>query len=224
MSSNALIMGWRDCCSWKGVHCDDAIGSVVSLLLRGNYKVYMEYDLEEDYYLVGEKLNAHLAELSHLKHMDLSENNFQGSRIPDFIGSFKQLSYLNLSHTGFSGIIPHHIGNLSNLKALNLYSAFFFLEANDMSWVLGLSSLEHLDFREVGLLQAKNLDMVLYMIPTLKYLSLKECRLSNVDLGLGLHLNSSILLPNIEHLDLSSNNFEGQLPHFFSEPNILKVP
>ncbi|KAJ0538892.1 putative non-specific serine/threonine protein kinase [Helianthus annuus] len=219
-----MLSSWvgSDCCSWKGVHCDDATGNVVSLHLRGNYRVYMEYDLEEDYYLVGEKLNAHLAELSQLKHMDLSGNNFQGSRIPDFIGSFKQLSYLNLSHSGFSGIIPHHIGNLSNLKALDLYSAFFFLEANDMSWVSGLSSLEHLDLREVGLLQAKNLDMVLYMIPTLKYLSLKECRLSNVDLGLGLHLNSSILLPNIEHLDLSSNNFDGQLPHFFQNLTSLK--
>ncbi|KAM0007681.1 putative leucine-rich repeat domain superfamily [Helianthus debilis subsp. tardiflorus] len=55
--------------------------------------------------------------------------------------------------------------------------------------------------------------MSFYMIPSLTYLSLRGCELSNSDLGL--HLNSSKIPPNIEHLDLSSNSFEGQLPHFF---------
>lgn len=42
-----------DCCSWKGVLCDAATGSVVSLLLRGNYMGVFEDELKEDYYLVG---------------------------------------------------------------------------------------------------------------------------------------------------------------------------
>ncbi|KAM0007701.1 putative endo-polygalacturonase [Helianthus debilis subsp. tardiflorus] len=107
-----------DCCSWKGVRCDGATGRVVGLHLRGNY-------YEEVYYLEGDKVNACLAELRHLQHLDLSRNNFQRSRIPKFFGSFKQLSYLNLSHAGFSGIIPHHIGNLSNLKVLDLRSSLY---------------------------------------------------------------------------------------------------
>ncbi|MFS7960091.1 putative leucine-rich repeat-containing, plant-type, leucine-rich repeat domain superfamily [Helianthus anomalus] len=69
-----------DCCSWKGVRCDDATGRVAALHLRGDYYIDVGY-------------------------YDLSGNNFQGSQIPEFIGSFKQLSYLNLSNTYFSGTI-----------------------------------------------------------------------------------------------------------------------
>ncbi|KAM0042406.1 putative non-specific serine/threonine protein kinase [Helianthus debilis subsp. tardiflorus] len=206
-----MLSSWvgSDCCSWNGVFCDAATSSVVGLHLRGNHAY------EEVYYLEGDKVNEYLAELRNLKHLDLSGNNFQGSQIPKFIGSFKQLSYLNLSNAYFNGIIPHHIGNLSNLKVLDLGSNIeaWLITSNDMAWVSGLSSLEHLDLSYVNLSQAKNVDMVFYMIPSLTYLSLRECGLTNADLGL--HLNSSKILPNIEHLDLSSNHFKGQLPHFF---------
>ncbi|KAM0007700.1 putative non-specific serine/threonine protein kinase [Helianthus debilis subsp. tardiflorus] len=62
--------------------------------------------------------------------------------------------------------------------------------------------------------------MVFYMIPSLTYLSLRGCDLTNADLGL--HLNSSKILPTIEHLDLSSNSFKGQLPHFFQNLTSLR--
>ncbi|KAM0042311.1 putative non-specific serine/threonine protein kinase [Helianthus debilis subsp. tardiflorus] len=158
-----------------------------------------------------------------LTFLDLSYNNLSlaWNSIPKFIASFKQLSYLNLSYAGFSGIIPHHIGNFSHLKVLDLRSPSFshMLTSNDMAWVSGLSSLEHLDLTYVNLSQANNVDMVFYMIPSLTYLSLSECGLTNADLGL--HLNSSKILPNIEHLDLSSNSFEGQLPHIFQDMTSL---
>ncbi|KAI7750469.1 hypothetical protein M8C21_028940 [Ambrosia artemisiifolia] len=219
-----MLSSWvgSDCCSWKGVRCDGATGSVVSLLLKGNYYSYGRDYLKEEYYLVGDKVNASLAELRHLQHLDLSSNNFKGSQIPKFIGSFKQLSYLNLSNACFNGIIPHHIGNLSNLKVLDLASfpySDYMLSSNDIAWVSRLSSLEHLDLSSVNLSQSKNVDMVFYMIPSLTYLSLQLCELSNVDLHL--HLNSSKILPNIEHLDLSSNLFQGQLPHFFQNKTVL---
>ncbi|KAF5794235.1 putative leucine-rich repeat-containing, plant-type, leucine-rich repeat domain superfamily [Helianthus annuus] len=212
-----ILSSWVgiDCCSWKGVRCDGVTGRVVGLHLRGDFGDYDYY--EDGYYLEGDKVNPYLAELRHLQHLDLSGNNFYGSQIPKFIGSFKQLSYLNLSYALFSGIIPHHIGNLSNLKVLDLRSSSYdetrLITSNDMAWVSGLSSLEHLDLSYVDLSQAKNVAMVFYMIPSLEYISLSACELSNADLGL--HLNSSKILPNIEHLDLSSNSFEGQLPHFF---------
>ncbi|KAK9063946.1 hypothetical protein SSX86_017818 [Deinandra increscens subsp. villosa] len=216
-----VLSSWvgTDCCSWKGVLCDGATGYVVTLHLRGYMGNYVEpfgNYLEEDYYLVGDKVNECLEELRHLKHLDLSGNNFQGSRIPGFIGSFKKLSYLNLSNAGFIGIIPHHMGNLTNLKVLDFSSYYInsnMLMSNDVAWVSGLSSLEHIDLGHVELFQATNVDRVLHMIPSLTYLSLRDCGLSNVHLGL--HLNSSKILSNIEHLDLSFNNFEGQLPHFF---------
>ncbi|XP_076916464.1 uncharacterized protein LOC143576200 [Bidens hawaiensis] len=66
---------------------------------------------------------------------------------------------------------------------------------------------------------AKNIDMVFYMIPSLTYLSLGQCGLSNADLGL--HHNLSKILPNIEHLDLSFNFLEGQLPCYFQNMTSL---
>ncbi|MFS7959785.1 putative non-specific serine/threonine protein kinase [Helianthus anomalus] len=159
-----------------------------------------------------DKVNPYLAQLRHLQHLDLSGNNFYGSQIPKFIGFFKQLSNLNLSYAYFGGIIPHHIGNLSNLKVLDLGSNDM-LNANDMAWVSGLSSLEHIGLSDVDLSQANNDDMAFYMIPSLTYLSLRGCGVSSSDLGL--HLNSCKITPTIEHLNLRSNYFEGQLPHFF---------
>ncbi|KAM0007693.1 putative non-specific serine/threonine protein kinase [Helianthus debilis subsp. tardiflorus] len=225
-----MLSSWVgiDCCSWKGVRCDGVTGRVVGLHLKrfgeydypeDMYHLEGDYDYHEDrYYLEGDKVNACLAELRHLQHLDLSGNNFQRSRIPKFFGSFKQLSYLNLSYSRFSGIIPHHIGNLSNLKVLDLCSND--ITSNDMAWVSGLSSLEHLDLTYVNLSQANNVDMVFYMIPSLTYLSLRGCDLTNADLGL--YHNSSKILPTIEHLDLSSNSFKGQLPHFFQNLTSLR--
>ncbi|KAL7587204.1 hypothetical protein Lser_V15G40468 [Lactuca serriola] len=137
-----MLSSWvgNDCCLWERVHCDDDSGNVKSLDLRGE-----KYAGEDRYYLVGAEVNSYLAQLKHLTYLDLSGNDFGGSRIPKFIGSLKQLSYLNLSHAGFQ---------------------------DDVAWTFGLSSLEHLDLSSVNLGEAQNRDMLLYMIPSLKELNL----------------------------------------------------
>ncbi|CAI9299666.1 unnamed protein product [Lactuca saligna] len=194
---SGMLSSWigKDCCRWEGIQCDSLTGRVESLNLH---------------FVVGNEVNSSLVELRHLNHLDLSENDFRGSRIPEFIGSFKQMTYLNLSNAGFRGIIPPHIGNLSNLKVLDL-SLNYYLMSDDMSWTFGLLSLQHLNLSDVDLGGAKNMGMVLYNLPSLKELSLRGCGLSN----LGPFLNSSRTLPNIKHLDLSFNSFTGPLPGFF---------
>ncbi|CAI9274717.1 unnamed protein product [Lactuca saligna] len=107
----------------------------------------------------------------------------------------KQLWYLNLSRSFFQGIVPPHIRNLSNLKVLDL-SETYELMIDDMTWTFGLSSLEQLDLSFNDLSRAQNWDMVLYMIPSLKKLSLSSYGLSNVDIRLS--INSSKILPNID--------------------------
>ncbi|KAL7590168.1 hypothetical protein Lser_V15G41218 [Lactuca serriola] len=99
-----MLSSWvgNDCCRWGRIQCDTVTRNVESLYLSG-----------DEGYLVGNEVNSSLAELKHLKHLDLSGNDFQGSWIPKFIGSLKQLSYINLSNAGFKGNIPHNIGNLS---------------------------------------------------------------------------------------------------------------
>nr|KAJ0194538.1 hypothetical protein LSAT_V11C800409660 [Lactuca sativa] len=109
-----MLSSWvgNECCMWEGIQCDGVTGNVQRLHLKGD-----DYCL-----LVGNKVSSSLAELRHLKYLDLSGNNFLGSRIPEFIGSLKQLTHLNLSDANFQGIIPPRIGNLSNLKVLDLSS------------------------------------------------------------------------------------------------------
>ncbi|KAL4588188.1 hypothetical protein LXL04_001070 [Taraxacum kok-saghyz] len=207
---SGILSSWvgNDCCMWEGIQCDIVTGNVESLYLRG----------DDEGYLVVNETNFSLAELSHLKYLDLSGNYFGWSRIPDLIGSLKELTYLNLSHAAFQGIIPPYIGNLSNLKVLDL-SLNDELIVDDMTWTSGLLSLEHLDLSSVNLGGTPNKDMVFYMIPSLYDLSLSRCGLTNADIGP--FLNSSIILPNIKRLDLSYNFFEGPLPGFFQNMTSL---
>ncbi|XP_042754885.2 receptor-like protein EIX2 [Lactuca sativa] len=202
-----MLSSWvgNECCLWEGIQCDGVTGNVQRLHLKGDWPYPYNH-------LAANKVSSSLAELRHLKYLDLSGNDFLGSRIPEFIGSLKHLSYLNLSDANFDGIIPPHIGNLSNLRVLDLssYDSENFLKADDMAWAFGLSSLELLNLSYVDLSGAQNWDMMLHMIPSLKELSLSRCRLSNVNLGP--FLNSSRILPNIKHLDLGYNSFKGPLP------------
>ncbi|KAL7589999.1 hypothetical protein Lser_V15G40716 [Lactuca serriola] len=196
---SGMLSSWvgNDCCLWEGIQCDNLTRTVESLHLRGGF-------------LVGNEVNSCLAQLRNLKYLDLSGNDFRGSRIPKFIGSFKLLSYLNLSHSGFQGIIPSHLGNLSNLKVLDL-SVNEELMSDDMAWTLGLLSLEHFVLSLVDLGGAQNWD-ILYTNPLLKELNLWGCKLSNTDLGP--FLNSTGILPSIKYLDLGFNYFIGPLPGF----------
>ncbi|KAL7588936.1 hypothetical protein Lser_V15G40618 [Lactuca serriola] len=88
---NGMLSSWvgNDCCQWEGIQCDNLTGTVESLQLRPYYSGGPGS-------LFFNEVNSSLAELKHLKYLDLSGNYFHGSRIPEFIGSFKQLSYLDL--------------------------------------------------------------------------------------------------------------------------------
>ncbi|PWA77038.1 leucine-rich repeat protein [Artemisia annua] len=217
-----MLSSWvgDDCCQWERVHCDEVTGKVDSLHLRGR-----EDGIIRDEYLIGKEVITSLGDLRHLKFLDLSGNDFKKSRIPEFIGSFKQLSYLNLSNAYFSGVIPPQIGNLSNLKVLDLGSSpdsdtANTLMSDDMSWISGLSLLKYLDLSKVDLSKAQNRDMVFYMMPSLVKLSLSGCSLTNADLGT---LSNSIkILANIKHLDLGGNHFKGQFPRFFQNMTSLE--
>ncbi|XP_076886207.1 uncharacterized protein LOC143535997 [Bidens hawaiensis] len=119
----------------------------------------------------------------------------------------------HLAKVGFSGNIPNQIGNLSNLKVLDLSSRQSWesqLMADDMAWISGLSKLEHLDLSGVDLSRAQNLVNLLYVIPSLSTLSLSACGLSMAQIG-SHNLNFSRKLSSIKHL-VSQNYFIDQLP------------
>ncbi|KAJ9709825.1 hypothetical protein PVL29_001343 [Vitis rotundifolia] len=114
-----------DCCKWKGVDCNNQTGNVV--------KVDLTFGCDS------------LLDLKQLNYLDLSFNDFQGIPIPNFLGSFERLRYLNLSHAAFGGLIPPHLGNLSQLRYLDLFGPKYQMRVSNLNWISGLSSLKYLD-------------------------------------------------------------------------------
>ncbi|PQP96030.1 putative LRR receptor-like serine/threonine-protein kinase [Prunus yedoensis var. nudiflora] len=212
----------KDCCQWDGVYCSNHTGHVVKLDLG-------------DQSLQG-TISPKLVELQDLEYLNLSFNNFRRSQIPDFIGSFSNLRYLNLSNAKFGGEIPYQLENLTRLEYLDLSSDEYgwfddSIYAKNLNLLPNLSGLKHLDLSStnlsvvVGWLEAVN------MLPKLRSLILWWCDLPppiissvsvmnsskslvHVDLSYN-NLNSSIFQllsgthTNLVELDLSRNNFTG---------------
>ncbi|KAF4380266.1 hypothetical protein F8388_024559 [Cannabis sativa] len=191
-----------DCCKWTGIVCDISTGHVKQLRLV-------------DASLSG-KVNPSLLNLTHLTHLDLSQNDFKGTRIPPFIGSLMSLKYLNLTMAGFDGKIPHQLGNLSSLTHLSLrstISSFFnpdeneILSVDNLHWLSGLSSLQSLVMDQVNLSKASNHWLfAMNTIPSLREIRLSSCELSHI------HFPSHINLTSLETLDLSYNSIELREP------------
>ncbi|KAL0377170.1 UNVERIFIED_CONTAM: Receptor-like protein EIX2 [Sesamum calycinum] len=175
-----VLSSWRgaDCCGWRGIVCDNVTGSVTVIDLHNPYP--LGYGL---WNLSGE-IRPSLVQLESLKHLDLSSNEFGGIPIPEFLGSLKNLQYLNLSNSGFSGTIPPNLGNLSRLEFL------MFLISVDLS----LASANWLE--------------VLNM-PDLTELHLSACGLSGP-----IPYLSRVNFTSLAVIDLSFNGFSSMFPHW----------
>ncbi|PSR93284.1 Receptor like protein [Actinidia chinensis var. chinensis] len=100
LSSWAVI----DCCQWTGVVCDNFTGHVHEIHLRYPYchpdSPFESYGFKAYSRLkLGGRISSSSLDLKHLRHLDLSCNDFGGIQMPSFIDS---LMYLNLSGAGFS--------------------------------------------------------------------------------------------------------------------------
>ncbi|GAY65329.1 hypothetical protein CUMW_240290 [Citrus unshiu] len=234
----------EDCCTWAGVVCDNFTGHVRMLQLRNN---------PSQISMLGGKISPSLLHLKHLVYLDLSFNDFGGIQIPPFLGSMVNLSYLDLSSAGFLGMIPHQLANLSNLQHL-VTSKYLGLYAENLRWLSGLSSLEHLDLSNVDLSRASDWLLVMNTLPSLVLLRLSGCRLSYfpplsvANFSSLAHLISpnnqfqSFLEPigffglhNLVSLDLRNKQFRRQIPDgvqnltslrhlYFVQPTILILP
>lgn len=133
------ISSWGDqideCCHWDGVRCDNNSGHVVRLDLKGAL----------DWGLRG-NISQSLLVLQHLTYLDLSDNFFVNFSIPKLLGLLENLVYLDLRYSGFTGVIPHELGNLTRLRYLNLDAeeGRGYSKVDDAEWLSGLSSLEYL--------------------------------------------------------------------------------
>ncbi|KAL0351426.1 UNVERIFIED_CONTAM: Receptor-like protein EIX1 [Sesamum calycinum] len=96
----------HNCCTWKGVSCNENTSHVIGLQLPG-------------YQLRG-NISPALFDLStSLVSVDLSDNQLDGL-IPDALGSFSFLEYLDLSGNRLEGGFPESLSDLSRLYFLDL--------------------------------------------------------------------------------------------------------
>ena len=95
-SMNSLS-SWEghDCSQWNEIECDRVTGSITRMNMRG-----MQVQV------LADSIHPSLWELRNLKHLDLCFNNFSGFIIPAELGLFGKLIYLNLSYSGFVGLVP----------------------------------------------------------------------------------------------------------------------
>ncbi|MBA0702903.1 hypothetical protein Goari_020532, partial [Gossypium aridum] len=217
----------EECCNWIGVGCDNTTSHVVMLDLGGMV-------------ITGE-ISSSLLELKHLSHLNLSSNNFH--KIPNFIGSLSELTYLDLSDNSFTGIIPHQLGNLSRLFYLDL-SHPQSLKSDKLEWLSHHSSLKSLKIGFTNFTKATNWLQVIQPHPSLSELHFDYCDFLEVDpsslsrfnssnsLSI-LHLTSSTLQPStfplllnliqkFVELDFSDNYFSGSISLSFDNMPALQ--
>ncbi|KAE9611320.1 putative leucine-rich repeat-containing, plant-type, leucine-rich repeat domain, L [Lupinus albus] len=212
------------CCQWEGITCHNVTAHVVKLdlitpCLRLQEQEQGEGDechsYEYSLFLSAPNVDPSLLELEYLSYLDLSGNNFSGGPIPIFIGSMRSLTYLSLSHANFGGRIPSTLGNLTNLTHLDL-SHNYVINSNNINWVSGLQSLQHLDLSGVDLGDVHNLlqnklsgripSWISNTFPSLHILRLRQNNLRG-------SIPSQICqLSSLKILDLSRNNLEGSIP------------
>ncbi|XP_062000723.1 receptor-like protein EIX1 [Rosa rugosa] len=101
-----------NCCHWAGVVCDNSTGHI--------HELHLDADWDDSNSRFSGKMNPSLLNLTHLTHLHLRYNDFQGTQIPSFFGSLKSLTHLDLSQASFGGMIPESLSSLNYLESLVL--------------------------------------------------------------------------------------------------------
>ncbi|XP_060170292.1 receptor-like protein Cf-9 [Lycium barbarum] len=216
----------RDCCSWDGVVCDDFTGHVIELDLGCSQ---LEGKIDS---------NSSLFQLSHLRMLNLSWNNFSNSHIspefdsnslngaiPSWVFSLPSLTELSLSNNHFSGQLEDF--NSNTLE-------WIFLEHNQLQGPLPRSLQNLVNLIELDLSYnnfSGNVDVSFFSnLKQLRSLSLSYNSISltnenKVKSTIPKYLESLFLsacevkeldflrsTEELSYLDLSNNKIQGRIP------------
>ncbi|KAF3435986.1 hypothetical protein FNV43_RR23078 [Rhamnella rubrinervis] len=188
----------QDCCSWDGIGCDLKTNHVIQLLI-GDHQVRSE-------------ISPSLLQLKHLELLDLSGNNL--SKIPEFIGSFRRLTNLDLSRNPISGTIPSQLGNLTSLRSLSLggtMDPYSTVTVSNFQWISRLSSLKYLTLIAVNFTTTSDWFQSIKTTPSLTELILSGCQLPEVDTSsLSHHTNNAS--NSLKSIDLAYTTRPKSLP------------
>ncbi|XP_021288466.1 receptor-like protein 12 [Herrania umbratica] len=199
-----------DCCSWDGVTCHSMTGRVIGLdlscsLLEGNLPS-----------------NSSLFLLQDLQWLNLAHLNFIGSQIPSEFSKLRSLTHLNLSYTGFHGMVTEKISLLSELHGPvpNLRGTSFFtslrvidISQNEFNGHLPAKFFQNLK----GMKDIQEQPAGPYYIGELYY---HDSMILTIK---GLERNFEKILDIFTTIDFSSNQFEGQVPEVVGELKDLLV-
>ncbi|KAA3454293.1 receptor like protein 30-like [Gossypium australe] len=181
----------EECCLWDGVYCNSFTGYVEML--------YLGYQS----LVVAGTVSPSLLKLHHLTSLNFTSNDFNGSLIPEFFGSLKNLILLDLSNANFRGTIPSQLGNLSMLETLRLGGNRRVFNVGKLEWLSHLSRLKEVDLSFTNLSNANDWSQIINHLPLLQKLNLRDCDLPSIS-------SSSVSLTNsstsLNTLDLSDNN------------------
>ncbi|KAL8482021.1 hypothetical protein ACS0TY_028251 [Phlomoides rotata] len=214
-SDSLLTKNWSTntpTCSWVGVSCGFKHRRVTALNVSG-------------YQLVG-TISPHLGNLTFLRSLDISYNNFTGV-IPSELFKLRRLEEMNMGFNNLTGEIPPWFGGLPQLQYIYLGNNSF--SGSIPSALSNMSSLIEIDMR-YNLLSGTLSDDICSNTPNLRSMYLTgnqfsgeipaniyKCR-GMEDLHLGGNLfNGSIpseigSLSMLQLLALWSNQFTGRIP------------
>ncbi|KAK4418918.1 Receptor-like protein 6 [Sesamum alatum] len=200
-----------DCCRWAGVKCDTR-GRVSGLDLSGE--------------AISDGINgvsSSLFRLVFLKNLSLAQNSFSSIDLPFGFGKLTELSYLNLSNSGFSGQIPLDFSSLTRLVVLDLTNTIYSsltLENPDLERLIrNFTRLREIYLDGVNISASGNewCNAISSSLHNLRVLSLSNAYLTGP-------FNSSLVkLRSLSVIRLDGNTFSSPFPEFFAEFPSLRV-
>lgn len=139
-----------------------------------------------------------LLRASKLRTLDLSNNLISG-KLSELAGGLKSLEYLNVSDNSLSGNIPRNLTTLTNLTVISLKSNYFYGNLP--------SSFEHVRLLDISSNLINGSLPENFSGNNLNYLNMSYNRISGV-----IPPEFANEIPGDAVIDLSFNNFTGQIP------------